>query len=336
MNSDSDKKVTNKDFGSVLAEARKAKNYSIDEVSEYLKIPDHIITAIEKSDIDVLPAPTYAQGYIRAYAKFLELSEVNVLDIYSRAVPHDLTAKLKPRSKLPDEANSQSPLVKTVTIFLIVAGIIAVIYGSFQYYQEKAVVMESELVSENHRFTGNSLDSPGAQGLTIKQDARITSDDELIVEDSAALETMDDITESGMVESGTVEADMVEADKAESDMMTELTEPSEVAVLQTEAEESQQVAENEAAKNDVIEIYAEKGTWLEVYDASNTRLFYNMLSEGSSKLLMGQAPFRISLGNAKTTQMSVNNIEIDMTKFIRSNNTASFSVSTEEKNVIFH
>ena len=81
--SDADMVDKNTDFGSLLAEARKAKNFTIDEMSGYLKIPSHMITALEASDKEALPAPTYTQGYIRAYAKFLEIS----VELPRREVP---------------------------------------------------------------------------------------------------------------------------------------------------------------------------------------------------------------------------------------------------------
>ena len=299
-NSDTDIKDTNCDFGSVLAEARKYQNYTIEEISMHLKIPVHMISAIEASDIDLLPAATFAKGYLRAYARFLEISEENVLDLYNRAAPHNRAEKLKSRSNLLNETNSQSPLIKTVTAFLIVAGIAAVIYGSFQYYQEKANVMENELESKERSFTGNSLDSPGLNPVNIEQKTRLTDEEEVVAES--------DISDSAK---------------------RLVVEP------EPEAEVSQQMAKNEH-RQDSIEFFAEKGSWMEVRDANNRRLFYNMVPEGGTKVLQGQAPFRVSLGNAKTTRVVINDLEVDMSDYIRPNNTAKFKVSSEEQNVIFH
>lgn len=299
-NSDTDIKDTNCDFGSVLAEARKSQNYTIEEISMHLKIPVQVISAIEASDIDLLPAATFAKGYIRAYARFLEISEENLLDLYNRVVPHNRAEKLKSRSNLSNETNSQSPLIKIVTAFLIVAGIATVIYGSFQYYQEKASVMENELESKERSFTGNSLDSPGLNPVNIEQKTRLTDEEEVVAES--------DISDSAK---------------------RLVVEP------EPEAEVSQQMAKNEH-RQDSIEFFAEKGSWMEVRDANNRRLFYNMVPEGSTKLLHGQAPFRISLGNAKTTRVVINDLEVDMTDYIRPNNTAKFKVSSEEQNVIFY
>jgi hypothetical protein len=88
--------------------------------------------------------------------------------------------------------------------------------------------------------------------------------------------------------------------------------------------------------SDVLEIFAENGSWVEVRDASNSRLFNNMVSKGDTKVIQGTAPFHVTLGNAKTTRMLINDLEIDMVKYIRSNNTVKITVSTEDQKVVIH
>ena len=300
------------DFGKELAEARKAKNYTVEEISEHIKIPVHTINIIEASDLDKLPTPTFARGYIRAYAKFLEISEDDVLEKYSHAVPREEEVTLRPRSKLPGEASSQSPLVKGITMLLILAGIAAVIFGSFKYYQEKADVMEGELDTRAQSYTGSSLDSPTSNRLDIKQDARFGDDGELPVEQS---DPYQDISAAGVDQ---------EISLDDSDTGSEIDADTEEVVLEQPPE------------NDIIEIFAEKGSWMEVRDANKSRLFYNMVPVGGSKVIVGKAPFSVTMGNAKTTRIVINDLEVDMTDHIRSNNTAVFSVSTNGQDVIIH
>jgi len=310
--SDSETTENNIDFGKELAEARKAKNYTIEEVSGHIKIPAHTITILEASDIEALPAPTFAQGYIRAYAKFLEISEEKVLEKYNLAVPRVEDAALKPRSNLPGEASSQSPLVKSVTMLLILAGIAAVIFGSFKYYQEKAGVMEGEFDTRDQSFTGNSLDSPSSN--------RLSDDGELIVRQSdpyeniSAADVVQDMPEEGAdIDSGEIAGVSSDIDVATEDALSE-----------------------QATENDIIEFFAENGSWMEVRDVNKSRLFYNMVPVGGSKVIVGKAPFSVTMGNAKTTRVVINDIEVDMTDHIRSNNTAVFSVSTDGQDIIIH
>ena len=293
------------DFGKELAAARKAKNYTVEEISEQIKIPVHMINIIEASDLGKLPAPTFAKGYIRAYAKFLEISEDSVVEKYTLAVPREEEVALRPRSNLPGEASSQSPLVKSITMLLLLAGISAVIFGGFKYYQEKAGVMEGELETRAESYTGSSLDSPTSNRLDIKQNAGLSDDSELLVEQSDPYE---DISAAGVGQEITVD---------EGDPGSEIDAVTEEVVIEQPRE------------NDVIEIFAEKGSWMEVRDANKSRLFYNMVPVGGTKVIVGKAPFSVTIGNAKTTRVVINDLEVDMTDHIRPNNTAVFSVSTK-------
>lgn len=353
-NSDSEIKETTYNFGSVLTEARESQNYTIDEISRNLKIPVQMISAIEASNVDLLPASTFAKGYIRTYAKFLEISEETVLDLYNQAVPYNRSEKLKSRSKLLDETNSQSPLIKAVTTFLIVAAIAALIYGGFQYYREKANVMETELESTERSFTGNSLDSPGLNPVNnpvkIEQNARLTDEGELMLQPSNSVESMQLKDESNLDESDQNETvsesekdDLTETNAETSDEMvinesTSASNHLESNQLADETLADEALAEQQLADEplDVLKIYAKKGSWMQVHDANNDRLFYNMVPVRGSKEIRGHAPFSVSLGNAKTTSLVINDLAIDMTDYIRRNNTASFTVSTEQQSVIFH
>ena len=326
-NSDYDKTEDNIDFGSVLADVRKSKDYTVEDICGQLKIPVQTITAIENNDVAVLPAPIFTQGYIRAYAKFLEIHEDVVLDMYNRAVPHDPLAKLKSRSTLPDEANSQSPLVKFVTILLVLAGIAAVIYGSYQYYQEKADVMETELESKVRSFTGSSLDFPGMRDAATRPDADL-SDDELVAEQVAS---------STMMNEAEIDANQTQA----SSENAALADDEQLMAAETEVDSDAasvplEDSSEKSVPQDTLVIHAKKGSWVKVVDDAKKRLFHNMIGKGGTKTFVGQAPFRVTLGNASTTSVTINGLEIDLTDVIRAKNTAVFSVSTKNQEIIIH
>jgi cytoskeleton protein RodZ len=309
------------DFGTELSEARKAGNYTVEDINLHTKIPVHTISVIEANDIEALPPPTFTRGYIRAYAKFLEISEDKVLEKYDQAVPRHQTRELKPRSNLPNEASSQSPLVKVITMLLIVAGVAAVIFGSFKYYQEKAGVIEDALDSKELSFTGNSLDSPGSSGSFIEQEASSTRGKGLVAGKSDAYES----SVATEVDRGQ-ESDLDDVDSSQTDVVEDTVS----------ANETDTTLSTEARENDIIEIFAENGSWMEVRDANKSRLFYNMVPVGGRKVIVGKAPFSITMGNAKTTRLIINDIEVDISKYISPKNTAKFRISTDGQDIIFH
>ena len=68
--------------GSILAQARKKQQKSIEEIAQELNLSVTQIKAIELDQSDGLPEPTYVRGYIRAYAKLLGLKPEEVLQSY--------------------------------------------------------------------------------------------------------------------------------------------------------------------------------------------------------------------------------------------------------------
>ena len=68
--------------GELLREHRHELGLNLDSVGDALRIKPVYLTAIEQGRIEDLPGPTYAIGFIRAYANYLGLDSERVLDSY--------------------------------------------------------------------------------------------------------------------------------------------------------------------------------------------------------------------------------------------------------------
>jgi len=67
-----------------------------------------------------------------------------------------------------------------------------------------------------------------------------------------------------------------------------------------------------------------------VDNASNTRLFHDMLDTGDDLTIRGNAPFYILIGDATKVAVSFNNQEVDVSPRIRSDNSARITLEPEE------
>ena len=115
------------------------------------------------------------------------------------------------------------------------------------------------------------------------------------------------------------------------------TTVSEAPASETVVEEIQPVATIQPITGgDILDLSAEQESWAEIVDANDIRLFYGMIKPGQALSLTGQAPFDVFLGNAPVVTMSLNSTNINMTKYIRSNNIAQFKISVEGGRVRFH
>jgi cytoskeleton protein RodZ len=91
-------------LGSMLKDAREAQAYSVAEVAERLFLSSNQVTAIEQARYDLLPADVFVRGYLRAYAKLLNLDADAVLKQYQPpAAP-----KVEPQPEQVDE--EQTPV----------------------------------------------------------------------------------------------------------------------------------------------------------------------------------------------------------------------------------
>ena len=67
-------------IGQMLRAARLNKGLSLTAISKNLKIKKSFIDAMEKERYGDLPGPTYAIGFVRSYAKLLDLDQVAIVE----------------------------------------------------------------------------------------------------------------------------------------------------------------------------------------------------------------------------------------------------------------
>ncbi len=70
--------------GSIFRETREAKFYTLEEVEKSTKIRKELLIALEADDYSKLPPPTFVQGFIKNYAKFLGLNNEKMLAVFRR------------------------------------------------------------------------------------------------------------------------------------------------------------------------------------------------------------------------------------------------------------
>ena len=70
--------------GQVLKEEREKKFYTLDEIEKATKIRKELLEALEAGQYSKLPPPTFVQGFIKNYGKFLKLDADKLLAIFRR------------------------------------------------------------------------------------------------------------------------------------------------------------------------------------------------------------------------------------------------------------
>jgi cytoskeleton protein RodZ len=91
-------------FGERMRRERDKRGITLDSISEATKIGTHILEAIEKEEFHKLPSGVFKKGFVRSYARFLEMNEEQVLKEFIEVAGD-------PEQPLPDPPVPRCPQV---------------------------------------------------------------------------------------------------------------------------------------------------------------------------------------------------------------------------------
>ena len=76
-----------KELGALLRTRREELGLTFAQISERTKVRPRYLEALENEDWESLPSPTFIKGFIRSYARALDLSEESLLGLYQEVAP---------------------------------------------------------------------------------------------------------------------------------------------------------------------------------------------------------------------------------------------------------
>ena len=110
------------DPGQALQAAREARQLSVPQVADQLKLSSAAVTALEANDWDRLPAPVFVRGYIRAYARLMALDVEALLESGRRAAGWEAE---------DDSSTTQTEESRSRRLWWTVGAAIAAVIGGF-------------------------------------------------------------------------------------------------------------------------------------------------------------------------------------------------------------
>lgn len=285
--------------GDRLRIARESRDLSIEDVAARLKLDVRKIRALEQGDIAGFAAPVFAAGYLRAYARLLELSEEEVLADFTELVPvHEQVidpasaVSNETYSKMSNEVSSQFSLRdKSSGNYLGKAGLASVFIVGLVYFLWPVTDGEQTDVVSSH--TGFPLTEQTAE-IAVPS-LEVVAEEKM--DDAQATETQ------RPVEKPVVEKQIVETEQSGLVSPEIPAEP----VVEPETLVAGQSAE-------LILIF-NSDSWAEVQDARGQRLVYRLGKSGTRSVVKGVAPFRVQLGYVQGVDILYNGAAYDLSQY---------------------
>lgn len=258
-------------LGERLRELRVEKGLSVAEAASQLYLRAEAIEALERNDFDALPAETYVRGYLRNYAQLLEVPAESLLGLYAAKdkAPPPPPAPTAPLEEAPTEPATAPRPVKVI----------------------------------------DAAETPAPPVAKLPSDNPLTLVSYLVVFSAAMLLFVSwrtgsmpgwDNDDARLLQGLPYEVRVVKHPEGPTyrtlnarDLPNTRLEPGPGA----KAAPFERVDEIRAGGGpDKIRISLLYDSWIEVFDANNEKLYYNLAGAGQVLALSGVAPFSVLIG----------------------------------------
>ena len=314
--------------GERLQAARISVGMTLEDVANKMHLSSEILNSLEENDFDDITAPIFVKGYLRAYARLVNVDENEIIDQYSNFYTDGDPPISTIRNTMP-EINADDARVKWTTYLVIFVLITLLFMWWWNRYQQpsETVSLESELSNSS-----GSLKLPEENIVINPVEAGISAI-------SLPVESNTDGDSNQPSDEAPVETNVVVVETPEesqtSDMDNASSLPNELAVTEentvTEAVAATEIkTENTVATPQNIDkdltIIINADTWADVRDATGEKLIYDLLKAGEVINVEGKKPYNAFFGNGYGVSIKFQGGEVDLTNSIQSNNTARIKI----------
>ncbi len=325
-------------IGDRLSEAREKAGLTLEDVAADLLLKPEYIRSIEANELQNLSAPTYVKGYIRSYARLLGLDPADMLDEYeSLGYDQPGWSITENQQKKPESVFKLLSLA--IPVGLVLTGLFIAWLVTSGYLNPP--VEEDYLTSETTDDAAESIPAAAKAGSNEQKQPGATPSLELNASQalvSVTQKTEDTDIKNPLVPGGLSTEAPIQTEKSNAVALVDENISSqdeaqipEVTNSSTEAgSTSVTLAATDFisadAGNDEVIVIVMEDSWIEIEDASRQQLLNGLFKPGDVKILTGQAPFQVFLGNANGVELTINGIDYDVKSRKRENNTARFAL----------
>lgn len=288
--------------GQLLRAEREKLNLTAQDIAKRIHLDIKIVEAIEADDHENMPSAIYVRGYLRSYAKIVAADAEEIIKFYNSDSPPP--PEILPEVKPPTQASSNDKPVKAFT-YLISLGLVLLL---LIWYQSNFVV---ETTADNEsNITTN--DTNTINGVDITYDVIIHPEGwQTPVETTSEVPT--DTTEVPVL---TIENEALQ-------LQTDNGEET-LGILPVEEIESQTSSFITSDENSII-LKLTRDSWIEVYDANDTKLFLDTGYAGEQYTINGTPPFKVKLGFSQGVTVEFNGKTFDQSPYSK-NGIARFTL----------
>ena len=306
--------------GETLRQARESNGWSLADVALKLNLTASSLSNLETGAFDKLPGHTFARGYIRAYAKLLDMDQASLVHEFDLYTGTDSSgSSVHSLGRIEEPVRVSHTILRIVSLLLLVA----VVGGGFIWWQDQTSMRAKDLIG----LTPEHVEVEGADGTTqihpldepedlAVADAQIQSEAPAVT-DTAAEQTGSTAlalpapvaTAPAPVESAPVVAPVVVPPNTTPAAAVPATPAPIVAPVPVAATTAP------VAGAGKVNLQYSADCWTQVTDSTGKVLFGGLKRKGENLEVSGKPPLTLRLGFARGAQVTYNGQPVDVAPF---------------------
>ncbi len=285
--------------GQRLRAVREAKNLSLQDISKSLRYSAKQIDALENNQFDALPDPMMTRGFIRSYAKYLEIEAEPLIKSYRQLLGEDEENVIALQSSMHPVSLTKPtvPWLKYVLASIVVLLFVLAWLMYVDYMPKQGAVESSSLPAE----AGDAVVELPAVTEPLPEVAlpiAERNDTDLAVEPQPSVPTESAANPTAAL--------------ALNPVTKTAPAPANVAAAPLEAP-----TEIKLSNSLVMKFTAD--SWVRLTDKNAKVIYEKMLHSGDVETIQVSPPISILIGNAAATTMVFNGKQIDLSGNTKNN-----------------
>jgi len=292
--------------GAMLSKARAKRGLSRKDVALKLRLDLGVVSALEDDNYDKLPEPIFVSGYLRNYARLLDISENVVMDSYRRLgfEPPPVVPPVRGKA----QARSSDRLVRSITYLVVILLIsLSLLWWWRSRGLEEPVAVSGAPGPAQVGQTGPAPRQPVAPLAPAAEPITEAESEPAPAPPGVALAPVAPQPAAGAEPEPAAAVPDAAPIAAEEPPAGLVPAPATLPPPETVV----------PAGASVLVLHFTQDSWAEVKDANGNRLLYDLGRSGTDRTLHGTAPFSVFLGYAAGVAVEYNGQPFDHSPYIR-------------------
>jgi cytoskeleton protein RodZ len=259
--------------GQVLQQAREQQGISLDQVSDRIKVSVTQLIALEQGDMDRLPGPAFARGYVRNYGRFLGLDADVLVNDFNVRYSGGIQRSVKSINRVKPQAHLGDPMIRVSVILFVM-----IILGSSVWWWQTQMGETTSLVGALSAVS-SALVKPDE--VDVSEEILADAENPLIVDEPVVrFQEADPIDGEAEPDASAKTANLQEA---EAGTTPELTTPDLTGRATAEALPVVQDADEvQAIGSAVLVMRFNSECWVSIKDSNGEVIFASLMQDGNT------------------------------------------------------